>query len=60
LATNSLLVPVSGWKSSLEAFRFHVNCIHFRGAVFVHVVSALLCTEYGVSFACAVLWELHG
>ena len=24
-------------NSCLEIFRFHVNCIHFRGAVFVHV-----------------------
>jgi len=29
---------------------FHVNCIHFRGAAFVHVGSAQLCTENGVSF----------
>jgi len=36
----------------VEPFRFHVNCIHFRGAVFVHVGwgSAQLCTENGVSF----------
>jgi len=31
-------------------FRFHVNCIHFPGAVFVHVGFAQLCTEIGVSF----------
>ena len=31
-------------------FRFHVNCIHFLGAVFVHVGSAQLFTENGVSF----------
>jgi len=31
-------------------FCFHVNCIHCRGAVFVHVVSAQFCTEDGVSF----------
>jgi len=34
----------------VEPFRFHVNCIHFRGAVFVHVGSAQLCTETGASF----------
>jgi len=31
-------------------FRFHVNCIHFRTAVFVRVGSAQLCTGNGVSF----------
>jgi len=31
-------------------FRFHVNCIHVRGAVFVHVGSAQLCMGNGVSF----------
>jgi len=34
----------------VETFRFLVNCIHFRTAVFVHVGSAQLCTENGVSF----------
>jgi len=34
----------------VEPFRFRVNCIHFRGAVFVHVGSAQLCTENDVSF----------
>jgi len=34
----------------LESFRFHVNCIQFHGAVFIHVGSAQLCTENGVSF----------
>jgi len=29
---------------------FHVNFIHFRGAVFVHVGQAQLCTGNGVSF----------
>jgi len=29
---------------------FHVNCIHFRGAIFAHVGSAQLCTGNGVSF----------
>ena len=29
---------------------FHVNYIHFRGAVFVHVGQAKLCTGNGVSF----------
>jgi len=29
---------------------FHVNCIHFRGAVFAHVWSAQLCKGNGVSF----------
>jgi len=29
---------------------FYVNCIHFRGAVFVHVWEAQLCMEIGVSF----------
>jgi len=28
----------------------HANCIHFRGAVFVHVGSAQLCSGIGVSF----------
>ena len=33
---------VSIWNRWLEVepFRFHVNCIHFRAAVFVHVGSA--------------------
>jgi len=26
---------VSRWNSWLESFHFHVNCIHFRGAVFM-------------------------
>jgi len=34
----------------VEQFRFHVNSIHFRGAVLVHVGSAQLCTENVVSF----------
>ena len=34
----------------MEPFRFHVYCIHFRGAVFVHVGFAQLCAENGVSF----------
>jgi len=33
------------WNSWLESFRFHVNCIHFRGAVFVHLGPAQLCME---------------
>jgi len=49
-AINSLLVSVSRWNLWLEQFRFHVNCIHFRGAVFVHVRLAQLCTGKGVSF----------
>jgi len=32
----------------VETFRFHVNCIHFRGVVFVHAGSAPLCAENGV------------
>jgi len=31
-------------------FRFHVSCTHFRGAFFVHLGSAQLCTENGVPF----------
>jgi len=46
---NSLHVFVSRWNSWLESFRFHVNCIHFRGAVFVHVGLAQLFLENGVS-----------
>jgi len=40
------------WNRWLEVgpFRFHVNCIHVRGAVFVHVGSAQLCMGNGVSF----------
>ena len=34
----------------MEPFRFNVNYIRFRGAVFVHVGSAQLCTGNGVSF----------
>jgi len=36
----------------LEPFRFHVNCFHFRAAVFVHEgpAPAQLCTGNGVSF----------
>ena len=40
---------MSGWNLSLEPFRFHMNCFHFRAAVFVHVSPAQLCTETGVS-----------
>ena len=50
LAINSLLVSVSRWNSLLGPFRFHVNCIHFRRAVFVHVRLAQLCTGNDVSF----------
>ena len=33
-----------------------VNCIHFRGAVFVHVGSAKMCREIGVLFyICSVV-----
>ena len=32
---------ICGWKA--ETFRFHVNCIHLSGAVFVHVGPAQLC-----------------
>jgi len=42
---------------------FHVNYIHFRGAVFVHVGQAQLCTGNGVSFymrsAVEVAWLAH-
>jgi len=58
LAINRLLVSVSIWNKWLEVepFRFHVNCIHFCGAVFVHVGSTKLCTENGVSFyMCSVV-----
>jgi len=43
---------VSIWNRwmEVEPFRFYVNCIHFRGAVFVHVGSAQLCKKNGVSF----------
>jgi len=34
----------------VEPFRFHVNCTHFRGVVFVHVGSAQLCAKYSVPF----------
>ena len=44
-----ILVSVSRWNLWLETFRIHVNCIHLRGAVFVHVGQAQLCTENGVS-----------
>jgi len=43
------IVSVLRWNSWLEPFRFHVKCIHFRGAVFVHLGSAQLCTGNGVS-----------
>jgi len=60
LAINSLPVSVSRWNSWLEQFRFHVNYIHFRRAVFVHVGLAQLCTGKGVSFymcsAAEVAW----
>jgi len=49
MAIISLLVSVSRWNSWLETFRFHVNYIHFSGAVFVHVGPAQLCTQNGVS-----------
>jgi len=50
LAINRLIVSVSRWNSWLELFSFHVNCIHFRRAVFILVGSSQLCTENGVSF----------
>jgi len=59
LAINSLFASVSGWNSWLETIRFHVNCIHFRAAVFVHVGPAQLCTEKVFHFTCVVLWKLH-
>ena len=39
-------------------FRFHVNFIHLRGVVFVHVGSAKLCMEMVFRLTCAVLWEV--
>ena len=42
-------VSVSRWNSLLESFLFHVNFIHFRGALFVHEGPAQLCMENGVS-----------
>ena len=40
----------------MERFRFHVNYIHFRGAVLVHVGSVQLCTENGVSlYMCSAM-----
>jgi len=39
---------------------FHENRIHFRGAVFIHVGQAQLCTEMVFCFTCIVLWKLHG
>jgi len=59
LAINSLLVSLSIWNSWLEPFRFHVNCIHFRAAVFVHVRTAQL-WKMVFRFTCVVLWNLHG
>jgi len=47
----------------MELFRFHVNCIRFRGAVFVHVGWAQFCTGIGVSVyictAVEVTWLAH-
>jgi len=48
LAINSLLVSAARWNLWLEPFRFHVNCIHFRAALFIHVGVAQLCMEIGV------------
>jgi len=31
------LCQLSRWNSWLETLRFHLNCIHLRGAVFIHV-----------------------
>jgi len=63
VGTNNLLVSVSRWNSWLETFRFHVNCVHFRGAFFVHVGPAQLCTQNSVSFymcsAVEVAWLAH-
>jgi len=42
-----LCVKMISW---LETFHFNVNCIHFHGTVFVHVGSAQLRTENGISF----------
>jgi len=44
---------MSGWNSCLEPLGIHVNCFHFRAAVFVHVVPAQLCTGNG---AVEVAW----
>ena len=50
IPSTAYLSLCQGGNSWLEPFRFHVNCIHFCGAVVVHVGSAQLCTENGVSF----------
>jgi len=51
---------VSVGNSWLATFRFHVNCIDFHGAVFVHVGPAQLCREMVFCFTCAMLWKYHG
>jgi len=35
------------------------ECIHFHGAVFVHVGPAQCVRKIVFHFACAVLWKLH-
>jgi len=57
LCSKNSLTDVVGYQQptclwSLEPFRVHVNCFHFRAAVFVHVGPApvQLCTGNGVSF----------
>jgi len=62
VATDSLLVSVSIWNRWLEVepFRFHVNCIHFRRVVFVHVGRHNFVRKMVFRFTWAVLWKLHG
>jgi len=51
-------LSVSGWNLWLEPFRFHVNCSHCRGAVFVHVGSSHFCAGNVVSFYMCIAVEV--
>jgi len=52
--SKNILTELFGYKQPtclcIKMEFFHVNCIHFRAAVFAHVGLPQLCTGNGVSF----------
>jgi len=52
--SKNILTELAGYQQPtclcIKMEFLHVNCIHFRGAVFIHVGQAQLCTVNGVSF----------
>jgi len=52
--TENILTELIGYEQPtclcIKMEFFNVNCIHFRGAVFIHVGQAQLCTGNDVSF----------